>query len=275
MAATPARSAAGFLPESHSLKALRVAAAHCRGCDLYEYAAQTVFGEGRAHAAVMFVGEQPGDKEDKAGHPFVGPAGGVLDKALAAAGIARNDTYVTNAVKHFKFIQRGKARIHNEPKTSGRSPRRRRRARRDGRADAARTRLPLEEAPRRSVLFRPPSARRRDGASVVDLARARRRRSSRRDGKIHRRSQAHSKARALAAPHRELIALPTKCEQPVRLTSARCRSPAGMSSASPIVAPPIPCRPCGSGANAVHAFVAGSHASFSTYVPCGDSPPIT
>jgi uracil-DNA glycosylase family protein len=112
-----ARSAADYIPAAaHSLRALRDAAASCRGCDLYRDATQTVFGEGRAHAAVVLVGETPGDREDVEGHPFVGPAGKLLDKAMAAAGIPRGDAYITNAVKHFKFVQRGKRRIHAKPK---------------------------------------------------------------------------------------------------------------------------------------------------------------
>jgi uracil-DNA glycosylase family protein len=97
------------------LDELRQAAATCTACDLYRNATQTVFGEGPAPARVMLVGEQPGDKEDKAGHPFVGPAGQLLDKALAEAGIDRSQAYVTNVVKHFKFTQKGKARIHQKP----------------------------------------------------------------------------------------------------------------------------------------------------------------
>jgi DNA polymerase len=87
----------------------------CMRCDLYKYATQTVFGEGPLDATIMFVGEQPGDQEDLAGRPFVGPAGAIFDKALEAAGIDRSAVYVTNAVKHFKFVQRGKRRIHNKP----------------------------------------------------------------------------------------------------------------------------------------------------------------
>src|SRR3954449_801060 len=90
-------------------------ARRCTRCDLYKYATQTVFGEGPLNASIVFVGEQPGDQEDLAGRPFVGPAGGVFDAALEAAGIDRSSVYVTNAVKHFKFIQRGKRRIHNKP----------------------------------------------------------------------------------------------------------------------------------------------------------------
>ena len=97
------------------LDAVRTAAAGCTNCDLYRDATQTVFGEGSVGARVMLVGEQPGDKEDVAGRPFVGPAGRVLDEALAAAGIDRQDTYVTNVVKHFKFVRKGKARIHQKP----------------------------------------------------------------------------------------------------------------------------------------------------------------
>ncbi|MGA8795506.1 MAG: UdgX family uracil-DNA binding protein [Candidatus Cybelea sp.] len=99
-----------------TLKALREAASTCRACDLYKYATQTVFGEGRARAPLMFVGEQPGDSEDRLGHPFVGPAGKLLHEAMARAGIQAKDVYVTNAVKHFKFVERGKRRIHNKPK---------------------------------------------------------------------------------------------------------------------------------------------------------------
>ena len=87
----------------------------CTRCDLYKYATQTVFGDGPLDARIVFVGEQPGDQEDLAGRPFVGPAGAVFDAALGKAGIDRSEVYVTNAVKHFKFIQRGKRRIHNKP----------------------------------------------------------------------------------------------------------------------------------------------------------------
>jgi DNA polymerase len=105
-----------FLPEKHTLSTLREAAAGCRGCHLWRGATQTVFGEGLKRARVMFVGEQPGDKEDLAGRPFVGPAGKELDKGLEAAGIARDEAYVTNVVKHFKFEERGRRRIHQTPK---------------------------------------------------------------------------------------------------------------------------------------------------------------
>jgi uracil-DNA glycosylase len=98
-----------------SLAALRLAEAECTRCPLYKYATQVVPGEGAAHARVMLVGEQPGDKEDLAGKPFVGPAGAILDKALAEAGLARKQLFVTNAVKHFKFEQRGKKRLHKRP----------------------------------------------------------------------------------------------------------------------------------------------------------------
>jgi uracil-DNA glycosylase len=108
-------SAADFLPARRSLTALRAAAAGCRGCDLYEDATQTVFGEGRAKARVVLVGETPGDQEDRQGKPFVGPAGRELDRALDRAGIDRGDAYVTNAVKHFRFQERGKRRIHQKP----------------------------------------------------------------------------------------------------------------------------------------------------------------
>jgi uracil-DNA glycosylase family protein len=100
-----------------SLKTLREEARHCRACHLWKDATQTVFGEGPQTAQVMLVGEQPGDKEDLAGKPFVGPAGQMLDRALEDAGIDRKKVYVTNAVKHFKFIRRGKIRLHQKPTT--------------------------------------------------------------------------------------------------------------------------------------------------------------
>jgi len=108
-------SAANFLPAELSLPALREAAAGCKGCDLWRVGTQTVFGKGPESAGVMFVGEQPGDQEDRAGKPFVGPAGRLLDKALTEAGIDRSATYLTNAVKHFKWQARGKRRIHQKP----------------------------------------------------------------------------------------------------------------------------------------------------------------
>jgi uracil-DNA glycosylase len=111
-------SAADFLPSTRSLQALREAAAGCKGCGLWELGTQTVFGEGAASAEIMFVGEQPGDQEDRAGRPFVGPAGQLFDKALAAAEIDRSLTYTTNAVKHFKWKARGKRRIHQKPNWS-------------------------------------------------------------------------------------------------------------------------------------------------------------
>ena len=106
------------MPRTTSLKTLSTAAQKCRGCDLYKHATQAVMGEGPKGAHVMFVGEQPGDQEDREGHPFVGPAGALLDKALADAGIPRNDVVVTNAVKHFKWEPRGKRRIHKKPRVS-------------------------------------------------------------------------------------------------------------------------------------------------------------
>jgi uracil-DNA glycosylase family protein len=108
--------AAPFLPERHSLKALREAAAGCRGCHLWRGATQTVFGEGRKSSRLMLVGEQPGDREDRMGKPFVGPASRELDRGLEAAGIERADAYLTNVVKHFKFEERGRRRIHQTPK---------------------------------------------------------------------------------------------------------------------------------------------------------------
>ena len=108
-------SAAEFLPPRKTLPTLRAAVQECKGCDLWKHATQAVFGEGRVGAEVMLVGEQPGDQEDLQGRPFVGPAGKILDKALEAAGIERDDVYVTNAVKHFKWEPRGKRRIHKKP----------------------------------------------------------------------------------------------------------------------------------------------------------------
>jgi uracil-DNA glycosylase family protein len=105
-----------FLPGKLTLPQLRESAKDCQGCDLYLAATQTVFGEGSDSARVVFVGEQPGDSEDRQGRPFVGPAGGIFDRALAEAGIDRKLTYVTNAVKHFSFEPRGKARLHKKPR---------------------------------------------------------------------------------------------------------------------------------------------------------------
>ena len=108
-------SAAGLIPNEPKLEELRDAAAECTACPLYRNATQTVFGEGPEQARVMFVGEQPGDSEDLAGHPFVGPAGKLLDRCMKEAGIDRSRAYVTNAVKHFKFVPRGTRRIHSKP----------------------------------------------------------------------------------------------------------------------------------------------------------------
>ena len=107
-----------FLPLERSLVTLASAAAGCRGCPLYAHDVQTVFGKGTEQARLVLVGEQPGDREDRAGEPFVGPAGRILDDALEAAGILRKDVYVTNAVKHFKHEVRGKRRIHQRPNAS-------------------------------------------------------------------------------------------------------------------------------------------------------------
>src|SRR6266513_4480598 len=104
-----------FLPSKLNIRNLQAAARQCKGCDLWERATQTVFGEGASRARVMLVGEQPGDKEDIAGHPFVGPAGKLLDRALEEAGIDRTKTYVTNVVKHFKWEPSGKRRLHKKP----------------------------------------------------------------------------------------------------------------------------------------------------------------
>jgi len=118
---TPAKTAspgaAKFVPPTHSLPVLREAVQGCRGCDLYRNATQAVFGEGgtRGRARIMMIGEQPGDREDKDGHPFVGPAGKLLDRCLGEAGIDRKEVYLTNTVKHFKWEPRGKLRIHKKP----------------------------------------------------------------------------------------------------------------------------------------------------------------
>jgi uracil-DNA glycosylase family protein len=108
-------SAAAFLPNGRTLSELRSAASGCQGCPLWRNATQTVFGSGKQSAEFLFVGEQPGDKEDIAGKPFVGPAGRVLDQALGLAGIQREAVYITNAVKHFKWTPKGKRRIHQKP----------------------------------------------------------------------------------------------------------------------------------------------------------------
>ena len=110
--------AAPFVPKGAGLRELAEAAARCKGCELYRHATQTVFGRGSADARIVFVGEQPGDQEDRQGAPFVGPAGEVLDRALAEAGLERERIYVTNAVKHFKFELRGKRRIHQTPRAN-------------------------------------------------------------------------------------------------------------------------------------------------------------
>ena len=112
-----AKGAAQFVPDARGLGPLADAAKECQGCDLFHDADQTVFGAGARSSRMMLVGEQPGDQEDRAGRPFVGPAGRVLDQALESAGIARDTLYVTNAVKHFKFVraERGQRRIHKTP----------------------------------------------------------------------------------------------------------------------------------------------------------------
>jgi uracil-DNA glycosylase len=114
----PPKSAAEFIPDRPSLSCVRVAAKDCRACDLWKRGTQTVFGEGGRRAELMLVGEQPGDAEDLAGHPFVGPAGKFLDRVLAEVGIDRTAVYVTNVVKHFKWEPRGKRRIHKKPNAS-------------------------------------------------------------------------------------------------------------------------------------------------------------
>ena len=115
MAKRRRESVADLLPDRLSIPTVRAAAQDCRACDLWKRGTQTVFGEGPKKAALMLVGEQPGDQEDLAGHPFVGPAGKLLDRALAEAGIDRSTVYVTNVVKHFKWEPRGKRRIHKKP----------------------------------------------------------------------------------------------------------------------------------------------------------------
>ena len=115
MTAEQRPGAGRWVPQGAGLDELAEAAQACRGCELWAPATQAVFGEGSATAALMLVGEQPGDREDRSGEPFVGPAGLLLDRALEAAGIAREDVYVTNAVKHFRFEERGKRRIHRSP----------------------------------------------------------------------------------------------------------------------------------------------------------------
>jgi uracil-DNA glycosylase family protein len=107
--------AEAWVPVRGGLPALRTAADHCRGCELWQHATQVVFSRGAATARIMLVGEQPGDQEDRTGEPFVGPAGRLLAEAVDAAGIPRRDLYLTNAVKHFRFQQRGKRRIHQKP----------------------------------------------------------------------------------------------------------------------------------------------------------------
>ncbi len=109
------KTAAAFVPANASLPVLREALERCRGCDLYLNTTQAVPGEGPASSLIVFIGEQPGDEEDRQGHPFVGPAGRLLDRALKEAGIDRSQVYVTNAVKHFKFEERGKRRLHKKP----------------------------------------------------------------------------------------------------------------------------------------------------------------
>ena len=115
MAKQPSKPAQLLIPPHPTLSALKRAANNCHACDLWKRGTQTVFGEGEPEAKVIFVGEQPGDREDLEGKPFVGPAGGLLDKALVEAGIDRTKVYVTNAVKHFKWEPRGKRRIHKKP----------------------------------------------------------------------------------------------------------------------------------------------------------------
>lgn len=115
MTRSPHSTAASLIPPRPTLATLRDAARPCRACPLWEHGTQTVFGEGAAHADVMLVGEQPGDEEDRQGRPFVGPAGRLLDRLLAEAGLDRRQIYVTNTVKHFKWIEHGRRRLHDKP----------------------------------------------------------------------------------------------------------------------------------------------------------------
>lgn len=115
MAKTAIHTAAEFFPQRFNLTSLRTAAKDCRACDLWKSGTQTVFGEGKLTAKAVFIGEQPGDRKDLTGHPFVGPAGQLLDRAFIEAGIDRDATYLTNVVKHFKWTARGKRRIHEKP----------------------------------------------------------------------------------------------------------------------------------------------------------------
>jgi uracil-DNA glycosylase family protein len=115
MSRTQTAGAADYIPERLTLPKLRKDVQTCRGCDLYAHATQAFMGEGPTSAQIVFIGEQPGDEEDRQGHPFVGPSGKLLDRALADAGIDRSLVYVTNAVKHFKFEERGKRRLHQKP----------------------------------------------------------------------------------------------------------------------------------------------------------------
>jgi uracil-DNA glycosylase len=118
MAVKQMKTAADFLPASRDYHSLNEAAQTCQGCDLYKFATQTVFGEGPVRARIVLIGEQPGDEEDIKGHPFVGPAGRLLDRALEDAGIDRKTVYLTNVVKHFKWKPRGKRRLHEKPRAS-------------------------------------------------------------------------------------------------------------------------------------------------------------
>ena len=115
MKRTSFKGGAEFIPQSKKLSVLRTAIQQCRGCDLFEHATQAVFGEGPKKSTVMFIGEQPGDAEDRLGRPFVGPAGQLFDRALGEAVLDRSSVYITNAVKHFKFEERGKRRLHKKP----------------------------------------------------------------------------------------------------------------------------------------------------------------
>lgn len=185
-------SARDLISAGADLHDLTRAAQECRGCDIWKRATQAVMGEGATEAAVMFVGEQPGNSEDLEGHPFVGPAGSILSKALSEAGIDRSKVYITNVVKHFNSTRRGKLRIHKRPNAeqiaacrpwleaeiSAGPAQGAGLSRRDGGASFDRQRFPCIAPTRRSNVIRAGSLHRGDGASFVDIALARLRSSA-------------------------------------------------------------------------------------------------
>ena len=187
------------IPPRPTIKKLQAVAAGCTACHLWKNATQTVFGEGKQTSTVMFVGEQPGDKEDLSGHPFVGPAGALLDKALAEAGIDRRTVYVTNVVKHFKWEPRGKRRIHKKPNAAEITAcrpwleaevavdqaARDHLPRIDRRAGSDRTEVPRVDSARAVRRVGSRAVRHRDRPSVVDPARADGRRAARGDAAVH------------------------------------------------------------------------------------------